>query len=837
MLAYVEKHQTKLNLLQKLSFLFIILAFASCEKEIAPSTRLVDYIPKNAQVVIKINDLEGAKRKLRDNNFIKSNSNLNLLSYFKNLSILDENSTVAGSLLCFSPIGKNDFEYTFISKFNPALIQKDSLATKKIEQINYAEKIIHKVTSGTDTFYATQKDSILVASSSQILIENVIRQQEKQVKIDTDLQKAYEVSGTENPFTILINGKKLNGIHNAILTEQELAGISNFSGWASVDINVEQNAIYFNGIAMEKDSLSSTIGVFDQTIAQENRLAAITPVTAKGFISYTYDDFDILKRNLALAQERQVADIPTDLDEVLTGVTELGLIYLDNETAFALTAIDPRHTENLLEGTVHSKYREIPIYNYDQKITFSGVLHPLLPKITTKYYVAYGEFIVFAESIKTLQTIISNILNKTLLSESDQYKNPTEKIAKESSILLVGSVNYLKEYIGTNANASYQEEWKNLAHKGYQHIILQFIKENDYAHIHGALQKNIIKSGSTSVTQVASTTLGSEILSPPILVKNHRTKGLDAAVQDLDNNLYLISDKGTIFWKKQINGAIMGDIKQIDIYKNGRYQLLFNTKSKVYLIDRDGKDVAPYPISLEEIATQPLALFDYDKTKRYRILVTQKDNIKMYDAKAKIVKGFKFNGTPTEIIQPPKHIRIGTKDHIMIPEQSGQLNILDRLGKTRVHIKDKIQFSENEWYLFQDRFTSTTSDGKLVQFDTKGGISTKALNLAKDHQIVATNKTLVTLSENKLTIKNRTVELESGVYTAPKLFYLNNKIYISVTDLQGKKVYLFDSNAELLPNFPVYGNSAISLGNMDKDANLEFVVKGEESGILIYQIN
>ena len=138
MLAYVEKHQTKLSLLQTLSFLFIILAFASCEKEIAPSTTLVDYIPKNAQVVVKINDLEGAKRKLRDNNFIKSNSNLNLLSYFKNLSILEENSTVAGSLLCFSPIGKNDFEYTFISKFNPALIQKDSLATKKIEQINYA---------------------------------------------------------------------------------------------------------------------------------------------------------------------------------------------------------------------------------------------------------------------------------------------------------------------------------------------------------------------------------------------------------------------------------------------------------------------------------------------------------------------------------------------------------------------------------------------------------------------------------------------------------------------------------------------------------------------------
>lgn len=75
------------------------------------------------------------------------------------------------------------------------------------------------------------------------------------------------------------------------------------------------------------------------------------------------------------------------------------------------------------------------------------------------------------------------------------------------------------------------------------------------------------------------------------------------------------------------------------------------------------------------------------------------------------------------------------------------------------------------------------------------------------------------------------------MYTEPKLYFINNKIYITITDIQAKKVYLYDSNAELFPNFPVYGNSVLSLGNMDKDPNLEFVVQGEENGVLIYQIN
>ena len=92
-------------------------------------------------------------------------------------------------------------------------------------------------------------------------------------------------------------------------------------------------------------------------------------------------------------------------------------------------------------------------------------------------------------------------------------------------------------------------------------------------------------------------------------------------------------------------------------------------------------------------------------------------------------------------------------------------------------------------------------------------------------------------SENKLSIKNKTTALDFGEYSNPKLFYINNKIYVSTTDLQSHKVYLYDSQSKLLPNFPVYGNSAIELDNIDKDKNLEFIAKGEANAIILYQIN
>ena len=42
---------------------------------------------------------------------------------------------------------------------------------------------------------------------------------------------------------------------------------------------------------------------------------------------------------------------------------------------------------------------------------------------------------------------------------------------------------------------------------------------------------------------------------------------------------------------KKIDEKIIGDIKQIDTYKNGRLQISFRTENKFYVLDRNGKEV------------------------------------------------------------------------------------------------------------------------------------------------------------------------------------------------------------------------------------------------------
>ena len=134
-------------------------------------------------------------------------------------------------------------------------------------------------------------------------------------------------------------------------------------------------------------------------------------------------------------------------------------------------------------------------------------------------------------------------------------------------------------------------------------------------------------------------------------------------------------------------------------------------------------------------------------------------------------------------------------------------------------------------------FTTSDRDGWLIQVDTRGNQVSSFLGLSPNHKIDATTKSLVTLSDNNLNIKGVPVTLPFGNYTSPKIFYLNNTLYISTTDKEAQKVYLFYSNGKAVEGFPVYGNGKIDLSNSDKDKALELLVSAEDNSLLVYEIN
>ncbi|WP_242130497.1 ribonuclease HII [Aestuariivivens marinum] len=797
----------------------------SCSNSKTNRSNPIHYLPEQATVIIGFNSVESLKSSIKNNDFLNHFSNTtsysDLASKLRFCELLNPKSKL------ILGIGKNKQDslfFSLVTKYHKGLFVRDSLQNYIEETLKYNNKTIIKSTLNKEIIYSTFIDSIFMVSSS----ESIIEEAHKQVIIDDMLEKINSTMGSDKAVSCII--KPNNPFFKSLFINDSLS-YNRFTNYTALEVDINQNKITFNGITKAIDSTMSIINVFKHTIPQENQVQLIAPSNSDGFMSFTFHDFNTLKNNLT--QFNQKDSIIEQYNSLFENIIEVGVIYQGKSQAVVLNSIDVIATTDALlaEQTKADTYRQVDIFNFSQFDVFSKTFQPLITHSNFYFYCVLDSFFVFADTMDMLQNIIANYQNKTTLSEFTPYKDNQEGLSSASSLMFVANGETLKNVVSKNIEDNLSFNLNN-----YKTSVLQFVYDSNFAHVNGIISKNKARAIEQAVTEEFSIKLDSDLLNSPQFVTNHRTREKEIVVQDIKNNLYLISNQGKILWKKQLHGPVLGNIEQIDIYKNGRLQLAFTTPHRLYIIDRNGKDVAPFPGKFNDEITQPLSVFDYDRNKNYRLLVTQGKNLLMYDKRAKPVSGFIFKGTNDDVIYQPQHFRIGSKDYLTIKTKN-KVHILDRTGRNRVTPKTNSDYSNEAIYLYKDKFTTTSIDGKLITIDTKGNTAFQDLNLLAQHHIYTSSKTLVTQSDNKLSIKSKTRELDYGNYSPPKLFYINDKIYVTLTDLQAQKIYLFDSQNEMLPNFPVYGNSLIDLDNIDKDRNLEFVTKGDNNTIILYQIN
>ncbi len=787
--------------MKQFGFLLVLLSvLVSCQKDYNISNSPYKFIPSDTEVVFAINELNDFTQSIEKHNILSDiyNKELNETSaLLKNINTTDK--------VYVAFLNPQHTDYLILTKNDSTVFAVDSIPNHISE--NLPEFDISKTQIDSTVFYHKVLNTIFVASNSLDVIKN-LKPNEAKHKL-TDL-----IETTENKTIASVVFKTKASNYSDLLFSQKIKELSN--DYALLDLNFSDENLHYNGIVTSTDSITQILDGFKNTIPQKTNSLSIAPTTTKSLLSISFDDYSIFSNNLKNLNSKT----PDSSKTFLNFTNEIAL----TDNTLILHSLDANLiVETIEEKSITETYREIDIYEFGNPDFFKSRLEPIMSYETANYFFKYEDFVVFSDSIETLKSTLSDALNNNTIANSDAFKNISPNLSDDASIFIYKNNDGLAEHLDINT-------------KNYHANVVQYTYEDNYAHVNGIIEEFKKRAASNSVTETFSTSLEAQIVSPPQTVENHINNTHDIAVQDTNNVLYLISNSGNILWKKQLQGKILGKIEQIDMYKNGRLQLAFTTPNRLCVLDRNGNDVSPFPRKFNDEITQPLSVFDYDKRKNYRLLVTQGKNLIMYDAKGKTVNGFTYKSNNKNITSQPKHFRIGSKDYIVFSTEDN-LEILNRQGKVRVDVKDKIRFSDNEIYLYQNKFTSTNTLGQLVQVDTRGKISRKDLNLTDKHNIATTSKTLVSMYENKLFIKTRRVDLDYGVYTAPRIYYLNDKIYVTTTDLQSKKVYLFDSQAKPIPNFPVFGTSAAELQKLDKSKGLELITQADDKTIVVYKLH
>lgn len=817
----------------RIPFLAVFLLVVGCSEDVSLSKPLLDFVPKNASAIIKINDFSTFRSSLSSNTFLKDlNNTQTVKKALQKVPFLNLLNPASKSILAFVENDTLGFESVYLTAYSPDIILQDSLGIVTIEPLEFKGIAMNTYQIEEHIFYQTKLGTTFVMSSSPSIIEIVIENLKNNTASET-LQKLYNISNGYKPATLYLDTQKGNSILGPLLNDASKIDISNFSDWISLDFSLTPSQLNLTGISIANDSVWNYIDLFANTKPLTPVTPSLAPIAIDALVAYTFDDYSTFAKNqnAFLTKNRPI-------DPLFETVEEVGIILDNKRKAVVLSTHGPETLTDYIEqaktSTIDYQGNQI-IRLQDSRFIETGFT-PLTTNFRSNFCSFINDALVFSETREFLEFIIRNHKNGATYDMGGTFTRLRKSLAEESNLLLISNSTNLKKLFQPELSVDFHKELGTALKSPYD-IATQISADKNFYHTNIIIQKQEKIRSNKSISTLFKMKLDTSIATRPQFVTNHLTKTKEVVVQDFNNVLYLISSEGKVQWKKQLEGQIQGAVTQVDIFKNGRLQLAFTTNNQFMVLDRNGKEVKRFAKAFEGGGLNPIAVFDYDGKRDYRFVITQGKKVFMYNSKGSIVQGFKYTDAEDIILEAPKHLRIGKKDHIVFKLKNGVLKILNRVGDVRVKVNEKIDFSENEVHLNKDKFTLTDKKGTLYQIDQKGKISRANLNLSNDHGMFATANTLVLMNDNILTIRGKKVELELGVYTKPRIFYINNKIYVSVTDLQSQKVYLFDSQAKIIPNFPVFGNSTIDLADLNNDGILDMAVIGEDDTILTYKLN
>ncbi|SFU34595.1 hypothetical protein SAMN05216480_101912 [Pustulibacterium marinum] len=765
---------------------FVAILFTACSSSTKKKLVVTDYISNNADYVVKVNDVTALLGELRNNELLKNTELSGCIPVLKNFEF-------AGS---YTPIYlvKEQDDFTILWTF-PNQIEADS--TNVIDLTTFQTEEVKTLSlKNTDWFAATQNNIFLCAST-----KNKVQSLLNTINENTTIKKFISIVNNDVSANLLVKKDSENTLFQ--LFNSQLGN----ENWKVFDIKSNSKEVLLSGVAQNEEKIK--FDILKNSTPAISRTPTVTSDNFSYVKSYIFSSFTYSE------------SLPK-VDSVFAGsIEEIGFIKKDTTTVAAVFATIPENTLEYCVTNNVATYRDKEIFSVSDSEGISSFFQVFEKDFKPKFVSLLDDALLFSEDQSTLEQEINAVLNGKTLENSADFKKAKNRLPEASSIFSITNLEQKK----------ISEDLKN-----YSFAIEQIVVDASFMHINLLALENDAPKYLDEIGELNSIKLENPITSNPKLVTNYITKELEIAVQDAKNQLYLLNLDGSILWKKQLDSPIQGTIEQIDIHGNGRLQFAFTTEHNFYIINREGKNIRDFPIHFNDKISNPTGIFDYDLNHKYRFLITQKNRLYMLDKTGKSVNGFKLKKTLGSIISTPKHIRVGKKDYIVFKTDDQRMHIINRVGETRVSVSEKIDFSENDIYWYNNHFTTTNTDGNLVMVSQNGQTTETSLPLSTDHKITATTQTLVTLSENNLTIKGHNITLDFGIYTEPKIYYLHQKIYVAVTDKQTNRLFVLDSNGEMINGFPVFAKGMADMNINTKTEAVYLTAKSGGNELVVYKL-
>lgn len=751
---------------------------------------------------------------------------------------------------------RNNFDLIFYAQADfsrkAAMWNKSGNASHTTRE--YSGFTIREVKQHDQVFSWTTIEDYWIGSFTPFLIEDVIRTynsgREKSFEMEIEASKKLPVVRNDAG-NLYIRYGGLNTLLNSFLTERYgLALVT--ANTAVLDIK-PGTPVNLSGFSLVDQASNTSL---------LSHFAAQNPVafSHKRFISnrslavinYGIDDGLTFFKNLPLAADSPLQDslrllASIDIQALFAGLgREISVCLLErkkSETgkvvffdvkdkliwtkAFDLLSKATERSDSLYSEPYGSyKLRKVDIRNLPGKL-----FRPLIKGFDQTYYTVSENTIFLAENPADLKRFLDDIDQEEVWGKSVSTNQFLESTLLESNVSIYFNTPLLKnmliQHMAPSWKSFFTERQSIFSKSGLGAIQFSNLNETFYTHVIIEPSKSESSSnGNTTAHQRVQVVMRASVLSPLFSVRNHTTKQNDIAFQDSLGTLHYLSPEGKTQWSVSLDGPLAGDVKQIDFFNNGKLQLFFVTPGKLHVIDRLGNYVSPFPVSIPIQQPEFVNVIDYDNSKRYRFIISDKANrIWMLDKQGEPLEGWKPKLTDGKLIAPPRHYRIQGKDFIAAIRQDGQAYLWSRKGELVKGFPLSLDMRPEGTFCFEPGnslsgsvFTCISKDGIKVRFTAEGKI------LSREPLVKATVTDQFSLVEEKsgngyLVIRQNAKRLtifdDDGRELVANDYVGMNKVdiryydfgsgktYITVTDRDQDLCYVYDGNGNSLTPSPL----------------------------------
>lgn len=706
-------------------------------------------------------------------------------------------------------------------------------------------------------------DGVMLASSNLDLIEQAVETyslQEPNFSVSADFVAVRKTAGKKVDANVYVNYKNFAELLKLYAAEDSFAALDylgTFASWTETDLILKDDEILLTGFtSFSNDSLSFLKQIQNQ-ITQKNKVYNLCPFNTNillrlGFSNF-YDYFVSLH-----AGKVYIPGLKYDITKLLQTIGNEAAIGFNSKSlpefekkSFVIVHFnDGRRGEAVLKeislaskGKKGSKVNGYSINQIKNKNFLSGLFGSAFSPLTNNYYLFIGDYALFANSKEALISILQMYDTGKTLDLNDNFKNYADNLSSSENVSLFikpGSLLYLlPKFIDEQTNKAL------LANKDviddFRGVSFQYSNDGPLVY-----SNFYLKFGKTTIEEnlaLWKIQLDDEIVGTPSLVRDHASNMFLVLVFDKSSNLYLISTDGQLLWKKRVDGQPQGEIHQVDYFKNGKIQYLFNTKDFIYLIDKNGNYVKNYPKKINPASTNGINVFDYNRKKDYRLMLAQADKkIYNYYLNGNKVKGWKEARTHNIVNEKVSRVVANNKDYFLITDIDNKTTIVNRKGKERIKIKGDFKKARNSGFYVnrtnskgiilttneQGKLSYIKANGKLAQTDF-GSFSNNHFFLYEDFN---DDKSVdfIYVDGRKLRIFDRfknelfAYDFESEISIKPMFFSLGKKQKVlGIVVDQEKTIYLFDSKGNIVISHGLVGETPFTVGSLNNSKELNLI--------------